>query len=343
MSGAGSPQRRHPIQGLHNRQVEKHVGRAEKAAADLGVAFDTHSVRKALAFRWAPYLLRLRRVLIFFVVLGVTAVVTYRPACRPGGILDVGPASCGSYSAYVLGPGGDPRATTAFVCVSMVLVFVWSIWRAEHIARCYEPLYPLLSLLSASGDLVGMAESHYTDAGRLRKKVWRVGLPLREVAGDAASAFGVSRAIRKELVSHVRLVETTFTQAADELLRDREGAARKLGLLAATAASSIAVDRFQEILPEALLPSEESGEGSLAPDRVDGLRLAKACTWSVLCVTLFSLLLAGLGVPAELMVPLAILAFPVAVYVLLAARHGLNEASRLTRSISTFFSPGPPV
>ncbi|MGW0779964.1 hypothetical protein [Streptomyces sp. NPDC002913] len=135
-------------------------------------------------------------------------------------------------------------------------------------------------------------------------------------------------------------METTFTQAADELLRDREGAARKLGLLAA---SSIAADRFQEILPEALLPSGEPAEGSLAPDRVDGLRLAKACTWSVLCVTLFSLLLAGLGVLAELMVPLAILAFLVAVYVLLAARHGLNEASRLTRSISTFFSSGPPL
>ncbi|MFB6716484.1 hypothetical protein [Streptomyces sp. NPDC056358] len=328
---------------MHNRQVEKHVGRAEKAAADLGVAFDAHSVRKALAFRWAPYLLRLRRVLIAFVVLGVTAVVTYRPACRPGGILDVGPVSCGSYSAYVLGPGGDPRATGAFVCISMVLVFVWSLWRAEHIARCYEPLYPLLSLLSASGDLVGMAESHYTDAGRLRKRVRRVGLPLREVAGDAASAFGAGRAIRKELVSHGRLVDTAFTQAADELMRDREGAARKLGLLAATAASSIAADRFQEMLPEALLPSEGSGEGSLAPDRVDGLRLAKACAWSALCVTLFSLLLAWLGVPAELMVPLAILAFPVAVYVLLAARHGLNEASRLTRSISTFFSSGPPL
>lgn len=343
MSGAGSPQWRHPVRGVHNRQVEKRVGRAEKAAADLGIAFDAHSVRKALAFRWGPYLLRLRRVLVAFVVLGITAVVTYGPACRPGGILDAGPVSCGSYSAYVLGPGGDPRTAGALVCISVVLVFVWSLWRADHIARCYEPLYPLLSLLSASGDLVGMAESHYTDAGRLRKKVRRVGLPLREVAGDAASAFGAGRAIRKELVSHVRLVETAFTQAADELMRDREGAARKLGLLAATAASSIAVDRFQEMLPEALLPSEESGEGSLAPDRVDGLRLAKACMWSVLCVTLFSLLLAWLGAPAELMAPLAILAFPVAVYVLLAARHGLNEASRLTRSISAFFSSGPPL
>lgn len=132
-----------------------------------------------------------------------------------------------------------------------------------------------------------------------------MGLPLREVAGDAASAFGAGRAIRKELVCHVRLVETAFTQAADELMRDREGAARKLGLLAATAASSIAVDRFQEMLPEALLPSEESGEGSLAPDRVDGLRLAKACMWSVLCVTLFSLLLAWLGRFVRITEPLA--------------------------------------
>lgn len=188
-----------------------------------------------------------------------------------------------------------------------------------------------------------MEESHYTDVGKLRKKVRKVALPLREVASDAASAFGAGRAIRKELISHVRLVEMAITQAADELMPDREGAARKLGLLSATAASSIAADRFQEVLPEALLPSADPGEGSMAPDRLDGLRLAKACLWSVLCVTLFSLLLAWLGAPAELMVPLAVLAFPVTVYVLLAARHGLNEATRLTRSISAFFSSGPPL
>ncbi|MEU7340219.1 hypothetical protein [Streptomyces sp. NPDC007074] len=40
---------------------------------------------------------------------------------------------------------------------------------------------------------------------------------------------------------------------------------------------------------------------------------------------------------------MALVAFIVAVYALLAFRFGLSEATRLTRSIGGFFSAGPPL
>ncbi|WP_172633331.1 hypothetical protein [Streptomyces sp. 6-11-2] len=50
-----------------------------------------------------------------------------------------------------------------------------------------------------------------------------------------------------------------------------------------------------------------------------------------------------MGAPVELLVPLAVVAFPVMVYTLLAFQYGLSEATRLTRSIGGFFSAGPPL
>ena len=41
--------------------------------------------------------------------------------------------------------------------------------------------------------------------------------------------------------------------------------------------------------------------------------------------------------------PLAMVTFLVMVYALLAFRHGLSEATRLTRSIGGFFSVNPPL
>ncbi|MFE2970449.1 hypothetical protein ACFXKC_43770 [Streptomyces sp. NPDC059340] len=45
----------------------------------------------------------------------------------------------------------------------------------------------------------------------------------------------------------------------------------------------------------------------------------------------------------ELLVPLALVAFIVVVYALLAFRYGLSEATRLTRNIGGFFSASPPL
>ncbi|MFI6469791.1 hypothetical protein ACIBL5_05935 [Streptomyces sp. NPDC050516] len=188
-----------------------------------------------------------------------------------------------------------------------------------------------------------MDGNRYTHAVKLNKKVARLSQPLWQLARDATSEFQSSRTVRRELREHVRRVTLAFTQAADGLMRDREVAARKLGSLAATAASNIAVDRFPEILPESLLPSTDPGESPLEPDRLDGRRLANACGWSLISDTTFSLFLAWLGGPAEVLVSLAVLGFPVAVYVILAAKYGLSEATRLTRSISSFFSSGSPL
>ncbi|MFB7575487.1 hypothetical protein [Streptomyces sp. NPDC056165] len=50
-----------------------------------------------------------------------------------------------------------------------------------------------------------------------------------------------------------------------------------------------------------------------------------------------------MGAPVELLVPLAVVAFPVMVYTLLAFQYGLTKATRLTRSIGGFLSAGPPL
>lgn len=75
----------------------------------------------------------------------------------------------------------------------------------------------------------------------------------------------------------------------------------------------------------------------------DGRRLATACLWAAAIVTASFVALSPLGAPVELLVPLAVVAFPVMVYTLLAFQYGLSEATRLTRSIGGFFSAGPPL
>ena len=81
----------------------------------------------------------------------------------------------------------------------------------------------------------------------------------------------------------------------------------------------------------------------LEPDQLDGRRLGTACLWAASIVTSSFLVLSPLGAPVELLVPLAMVAFIVVVYAILASRHGLSEATRLTRSIGGFFSASPPV
>ncbi|MFJ3799934.1 hypothetical protein ACIPSJ_27085 [Streptomyces sp. NPDC090088] len=76
----------------------------------------------------------------------------------------------------------------------------------------------------------------------------------------------------------------------------------------------------------------------LEPDRLDGRRFGIACLWAAVLVIASSSVLSPLGASAELLVPLAMVAFFVLVYALLAFRYGLSEATRLTRTIGGFLS-----
>lgn len=170
------------------------------------------------------------------------------------------------------------------------------------------------------------------------------GLPLGSAATDvrfynAASDFGKRRALRRELRTHLNRVDAAFIQAADQLAGDRTAAALRLAELAALTTNNIAAGRFTAVLPAEALPEEDSVE----PDRLDGRRLATACLCAAVIVILAFFALSPLGAPVELLVPLAVVAFLVLVYTLLAFRFGLSEATRLTRSIGGFFSASPPL
>ncbi|MFD9353593.1 hypothetical protein [Streptomyces sp. NPDC060031] len=339
VSGASLPTWWHPLLRLHHRWVEKHVVPAEKAATELGIAFDAATIRKALGYQRWMFLRRVRRIAIFFAVLALLAVVTRPAACRPGGLLTTGQAWCPTYSAYVFGPNADPWVSITPTLSLIVFLWIVSAWRGENILRLYQPLYPLLDLLTASADLTTMDGIRYTNAVKLSAKAAELGLPLRTVARDAASDFGARGALREELLTHADLVETAIMQAADGLVADRTGSARKLGTLAGAIAANVAAGQFTKMLPHADLPEE----AVIEPDRLDGRRLAKACLWSTISVTAFALLLARLGAPAELLMPLAVVAFIVMAYVLLGLWYGLGEATRLTRSLMSFFSAGLPL
>ncbi|MFG2928822.1 hypothetical protein [Streptomyces achromogenes] len=341
VSETNLPAWRHPLLRLHHRWVEKHVVPAEKAAAELGIDFNASAIRKALGYERWTYLRRLRGFAIFFAALALFAVVTRPATCRPGGLLTTDGARCPTYTEYLFGPNADPWVSITPTLGLIVLFWIVSAWRGENIPRLYKPLYPLLAVLTVSADLIAVdgGRYRYTKATRLSAKAAELGLPLRTVARNAASDFGNRGGLRKALLRHAELVETAVMQAADGLVQDRATSARKLGTLAGLIAGSIAADRFTQMLP----PTELPEEAAIEPDRLDGRRLAKACLWSGLIVTAFALLLAGLGAPAELLVPLAVVAFVVTAYVLLGLWYGLGEATRLTRSLMSFFSAGPPL
>ncbi|MGW2088958.1 hypothetical protein [Streptomyces sp. NPDC001880] len=339
VSETNLPAWQHPLLHLHHRWVEKHVVPAEKAAAELSIDFNASAIRKALGYQRWTYLRRLRGPAIFFAALALFAVVSRPAACRPGGLLTTDGAHCPTYTEYVFGPNADPWVSITPSLGLLALFWIISVWRGENIPRLYKPLYLLLALLTASADLIAVDGGRYTKATRLSAKAAELGLPLRTVARNAASDFGNRGVLRKELLSHAELVETAVMQAADGLVQDRAASARKLGTLAGLIAGSIAADRFTQMLPPAELPEE----AVIEPDRLDGRRLAKACLWSAITVTASALLLAGLGTPAELLVPLAVVAFGVTAYVLLGLWYGLGEATRLTRSLMSFFSAGPPL
>ncbi|CAM5670320.1 hypothetical protein [Streptomyces viridochromogenes] len=141
-------------------------------------------------------------------------------------------------------------------------------------------------------------------------------------------------------MGHLNEVNAAFVDVAHQLAGDRGASARRLGSYAAQAANSIASGRFTTVLPETVLSRHEV---LVEPDRLDGRRLAVSCGWAAVLVTGTIILLSPLGVAAELVVPVALVAFIALVYVLLAVRFGLSEATRLTRSIGGFFSAGPPL
>ncbi|MGQ4482664.1 hypothetical protein [Streptomyces sp. SAS_276] len=224
------------------------------------------------------------------------------------------------------------------LAISIAIVWINSAAGGWSIPRCSRPIYPLLSLLTVSA-IVARPATKYTEAIKLSQQVSRLGLLLRTLAGNAASDFGSRRAFRRELTTHLNRVDAAFIEAADQLAADRTTAARRLAELGALASNNIANGRFTAVLPAEALADEVS----LEPDRLDGRRLATACLFAAVIVIFTFVVLSPLGAPVELLVPLAVVAFPVLVYTLIAFRYGLSEATRLTRSIGGFFSAGPPL
>ncbi|WP_159045134.1 hypothetical protein [Streptomyces sp. NRRL F-5122] len=320
---------------MHHRYVEERLDLAERAASDLGVVLNRLSIGEALSYERWTFARHMVRVFSFLFVVGLLLYGVYRAGCTPGGLLNPpkdGQCTTNDLNSHmVLMQIGVP--TVIVVCV----FWLQSARKGENIARCSRPLYRLLDLLCASAIVAGANTGRYTEAVRLSKKVSELRLPLRNFARDAASEFRSRQVLREELIEHLDRVDTTFAEAADQLVADREAAARRLAALASTAANSIAAGKFASVLPEGDL----AAKAVLEPDRLDGRRLGRACLWAVLAVIVSSALLSPLGAPVELLLPLATLAFIVLVYVLLAFWYGLGEATRLTKSIASFFSSTP--
>lgn len=309
---------------------------AQAGAAELELWLDTDTVRSALAYERG----RFPRVAFMFAVAAnvimLVLIAGSRGVCKPGGILEPTPTTDCTWERT----SWITQMSSFNIVLAIALNIAWIINAAEGgaIPRCSKPIYPLLSLLAASATVARPA-TRYTEAIELSQEVSRLGLPLRTFARKAAADFGNRCALRRELTTHLSRVDASFIEAADRLAADRTAAARKLAELGALAANNIAAGRFTTVLPTEALAEE----ASLEPDRLDGRRLATACLWAAALVTLAFLALSPLGAPVELLVPLAVVAFLILVYTLLAFRFGLSEATRLTRSISGFLSAGPPL
>ncbi|WP_157993119.1 hypothetical protein [Streptomyces sp. Go-475] len=309
---------------------------AQAGATELGLHLDVDAIRSALAYERGLLPLLAMKIAAVSNVILVMLIAGSRAACRPGGFLEPTPTSnCtgvwASWSAQLVPLNFLMAIVIAMVCFNNASEG-WSI------PRCSRPIYPLLSLLAASATVARPA-TRYTEAIKLSQRVSLLGLPLRTFANNAASDFGKRRALRRELRTHLNRVDAAFIEAADRLAGDRTAAALRLAELAALTTNNIAAGRFTAVLPAETLPEVDSVE----PDRLDGRRLATACLWAAVIVILAFFALSPLGAPVELLVPLAIVAFLILVYTLLAFRFGLSEATRLTRSIGGFFSASPPL
>lgn len=336
MSSAAQPTWAHPILRLHHRHVEKQVTAGEAASAELGIVLMGDSIRRALLYERGQHPRTALKALALISVAIVLLVEFKAGVCTPGGMLNPTPADdCATarepWSAMLW------RIDSIFVIV-LAGFWVYEAADGQTVARCSKPLYPLLDLLRISAT-VARPESRHADAIKLSRKVSRLGVHFRAVASDAAKDFGNRRALRSALAAHLNRVDAAFIETADRLAADRVTAARNLAELAALAANNIADGRFTTVLPDEYLDEKAPME----PDRLDGRRLGAACLSAAVGVTVSFYLLSPLGASVELLIPLALVAFPVLVYALLAFRYGLSEATRLTRSIGGFFSSSPPL
>lgn len=309
---------------------------AQAGATELGLHLDADTIRSALAYERGMLPLLAIKIAAGTNVFLVALIAGNRGACRPGGYLEPTPrGDCtgvwASWSAQLV-------PLNFLLAIFIAMVWFNSASEGWSIPRCSRPIYPLLSLLAASATVARPA-TRYTEAIKLSQRVSLLGLPLRTFAGNAASDFGKRRALRRELRTHLNRVDAAFIQAADQLAGDRTAAALRLAELAALTTNNIAAGRFTAVLPAEALPEVDSVE----PDRLDGRRLATACLCAAAIVILAFFALSPLGAPVELLVPLAMVAFVILVYTLLAFRFGLSEATRLTRSIGGFFSASPPL
>ncbi|WP_141202781.1 hypothetical protein [Streptomyces griseorubiginosus] len=336
MSSPEQPSWIHPLLRLHHRYVEKRVSAAEAAAKELGVDLKGEAIRQALAYDRRQFASMALRMTALVSVLALALVAATHGACTPGGTLEPTPdtdCSLSKYSWWV-----PLLAMNIFMLALLGLLWFADAIRGQTTARCSRPLHPLLALLTCTA-ATSRPDVTYTQAIKLSQKVSRLRLPLRVLARTAAEDFGKRRALRTELVRHLGRVDSAFIEAANQLAGDREASARRIGELAAHAANNIACGRFTAVLPPEVLAEDPP----LEPDQLDGRRLGTSCLWAAIIVACTFTVLSPLGVPAELLVPVALIAFLVVVYALLAFRYGLSEATRLTRSIGGFFSAGPPL
>ncbi|WP_307538406.1 hypothetical protein [Streptomyces sp. V3I8] len=309
---------------------------AQAGATELGLHLDADTIRSALAYERGMLPILAFKVAAVSNAFLMVLIAGNRASCRPGGYLEPTPTGdcAGVWASW------SAQLVPLNFLLALVIVTVWFTSASEgwSIPRCSRPIYPLLSLLAASATVARPA-TRYTEAIKLSQRVSLLGLPLRTFAGNAASDFGKRRALRRDLRTHLNRVDAAFIQAADQLAGNRAAAALRLAELSALTANNIAAGRFTAVLPTEALPEVDSIE----PDRLDGRRLATACLCAAVIVILVFSALSPLGVPVELLVPLAMVMFLILVYTLLAFRFGLSEATRLTRSIGGFFSASPPV
>lgn len=321
---------------MHHRYVEKRVSEGEAAAAELGFELETDTIRTALAYERGQFPREALKGIVILNVVVLLAIAVNHGACTPGGTFEPTPTTdCHWAQSGWLTPVWEMD-----VAVPLLYLFHWVhvATLGETMPRCSKPIYPLLNVLTLSAT-VARPGTRYTEAIKLSRQVSHLGVTLRELAQHAAADFGKRRALRAALAAHLNRVDAAFLEAADQLAGDREASAKKLAELATVATNNIAAGHFTAVLP----PGALAEDAPLEPDRLDGRRLATACLWAAAILTASFLALSPFGAPVELLVPVALVGFPVLVYTLLAFRYGLSEATRLTRSIGGFFSASPPV
>lgn len=336
MSAAGQPTWEHPYLRLHHRCVEKRIAAGQAAAEELGLELQTATIREALAYERGQFLRNLIGFLITAFFAGLLLSGTARGQCTPGGLFKPTPTT--DCTMAKVSPWLFIAAFSIIALAGLITMWVVSAAQGVTVVRCSKPLYPLLDLLASSA-VVARPATGYTQAIELSQKVSRLGLPLRTLARNAAADFGNRRALRSELIKHLGRVDGAFIDTANRLASEREASAHRLGELAAQVANNIAAGRFTALLPAEDLPADVH----LEPDQLDGRRLGTACLWAAVIVTSCSLTFSSLGAPVGLLIPLAMVAFIVMVYAILARKYGLSEATRLTRSIGGFFSASPPI